>query len=39
MNIVWPDIQYSAWRDTAATLHLWMQIIGKIWLACRFHST
>ncbi len=27
---VWPDLPYPAWRDTAATLHLWTQIVGKI---------
>ncbi len=26
----WPDLTYAAWRDTAATLHLWIQIVGKI---------
>ena len=26
----WPDLTYAAWRDTAATLHLWTQIVGKI---------
>ncbi|MET0660338.1 MAG: DUF5996 family protein [Steroidobacteraceae bacterium] len=26
----WPDLPYDAWRDTAATLHLWLQIVGKI---------
>src|ERR1700739_668361 len=26
----WPDLSYPAWRDTAATLHLWTQIIGKV---------
>ncbi len=26
----WPDLSYAAWRDTAATLQLWTQIIGKI---------
>ena len=30
---VWPDISYPAWRDTAATLHLWTQIVGKVRLA------
>jgi hypothetical protein len=27
---VWPDLAYSAWSDTLATLHLWTQIVGKI---------
>src|SRR5438132_8588465 len=30
---VWPDLPHAAWRDTAATLHLWMQIVGKVRLA------
>jgi hypothetical protein len=29
----WPDVPYAAWKDTAATLHLWTQVIGKIRLA------
>jgi uncharacterized protein DUF5996 len=29
----WPDLPYPAWRDTAATLQLWMQIAGKLRLA------
>jgi hypothetical protein len=29
----WPDLPYAAWKDTAATLHLWTQVIGKIRLA------
>ncbi len=29
----WPDLPYAAWRDTAATLQLWTQIVGKIRLA------
>ncbi|MDB5397296.1 MAG: hypothetical protein JWM91_4802 [Rhodospirillales bacterium] len=30
---VWPDLPYSAWRDTTATLQLWTQIVGKIRLS------
>ena len=26
----WPDLPYAAWKDTRDTLHLWMQIVGKI---------
>jgi Family of unknown function (DUF5996) len=26
----WPELSYEAWRETAATLQLWMQIVGKI---------
>jgi Family of unknown function (DUF5996) len=29
----WPDLPYSAWRDTRTTLHLWTQIVGKIRLS------
>jgi Family of unknown function (DUF5996) len=27
---IWPDLAYSGWRDTLATVHLWTQIVGKI---------
>jgi Family of unknown function (DUF5996) len=27
---IWPDLPYSAWKDTYATLQLWTQIVGKI---------
>jgi len=27
---IWPELAYPQWRDTAATLQLWTQIIGKI---------
>ena len=30
---VWPELPLEAWQDTAATLHLWTQIVGKIRLA------
>ncbi len=26
----WPDLAYLGWRDTALTLQLWTQIVGKI---------
>jgi hypothetical protein len=26
----WPDLPYAPWRDTAATLQLWTQIVGKV---------
>ena len=26
----WPDLPLDSWRDTYATLHLWLQIVGKI---------
>ena len=31
--ITWPALSYPAWHDTAATLHLWTQIVGKVRLA------
>jgi hypothetical protein len=30
---VWPSLPFAEWQDTYATLHMWMQIIGKIRLA------
>ena len=27
---VWPDLPYAGWRETAATLQLWTQIVGKV---------
>jgi Family of unknown function (DUF5996) len=27
---LWPELNYSAWKDTRDTLHLWTQVIGKI---------
>jgi hypothetical protein len=29
----WPVLNYPDWRDTAVTLHLWTQIVGKVRLA------
>jgi hypothetical protein len=29
----WPELPYKQWRDTAATLQLYMQIVGKIRLS------
>jgi hypothetical protein len=29
----WPALDYAAWRDTATTLQLWTQIVGKVRLA------
>ena len=26
----WPELPYTKWADTAATLHLWTQVVGKI---------
>ena len=33
MNTRWPELPFIAWADTAATLHLWTQVVGKIRLA------
>src|SRR5271169_3825371 len=27
---IWPELSYSAWSETLATLQLWTQIVGKI---------
>jgi hypothetical protein len=29
----WPALPYGDWKETAATLHMWTQIVGKIRLA------
>jgi Family of unknown function (DUF5996) len=26
----WPDLRLDDWKDTYATLHMWLQIVGKI---------
>lgn len=33
MSTTWPDLPYSAWRDTCSALHLYTQIVGKYRLA------
>ncbi len=30
---LWPPLPWEEWKDTAATLHMWMQIVGKTRLA------
>src|SRR5260370_21605849 len=30
---MWPPLPYDIWKDTKDTLHMWMQIVGKIKLA------
>jgi len=30
----WPALPFSAWRDTCATLQMWLQMVGKLKLAC-----
>jgi hypothetical protein len=29
-SVDWPDLPFAAWSDTAATLHMWSQIVGKV---------
>jgi hypothetical protein len=29
----WPALPYEAWKETYATLHMWMQMVGKVALA------
>ncbi len=29
----WPDLPLDSWKDTQATLHMWMQMVGKVQLA------
>jgi len=33
-NSLWPDLPFAAWQDTCETLILWMQIVGKVRIAC-----
>jgi hypothetical protein len=41
----WPEIPYVGWKETAATLHMWTQIVGKIrmvqtpWINHSWHVT
>jgi hypothetical protein len=30
---IWPELPYTAWRDTCTTLQLWTQVVGKIRLS------
>lgn len=30
----WPELPYAGWADTAETLHLWTQIVGKVRMEC-----
>jgi hypothetical protein len=27
---IWPALPFAEWKDTCATLHMWLQIVGKI---------
>ena len=33
MNRAWPELEWSQWKDTADTLHMWTQMVGKTRLA------
>ena len=41
----WPALPFSEWKETAATLHMWTQIVGKIrltlspWINHSWHVT
>src|ERR1035437_5413212 len=41
----WPSLPLEAWKDTYATLHLWLQVVGKIrmtqmpWINHSWHVT
>jgi len=41
----WPALPLAAWRDTAETLHMWLQIAGKVrialspWVNHSWHAT
>lgn len=32
-DLRWPALPWEPWKDTAATLHMWTQIVGKVRLA------
>lgn len=34
LSPAWPPLPLSEWEGTRAALHLWMQVIGKLRLAC-----
>lgn len=44
-NNGWPSLKYQDWKDTCGTLHLWIQIVGKLrfcktpWINHSWHST
>ena len=41
----WPELSYARWKDTGASLHMWLQIVGKLrlalspWLNHSWHAT
>ena len=28
--LIWPELPYAEWHETASTLQLWTQIVGKV---------
>ena len=32
---VWPELEWASWSQTADTLHMWTQIVGKTRLMLR----
>jgi hypothetical protein len=44
-SAAWPELPYDDWKDTCATLHMWMQIVGKVrlvhtpWVNHSWHVT
>jgi hypothetical protein len=32
-HAAWPSLPYEEWKDTYATLHMWLQVVGKVALA------
>ncbi|NML43056.1 hypothetical protein HHL11_04785 [Ramlibacter sp. G-1-2-2] len=34
MNSAWPPLPFEPWQDTHAGLHRWLQVVGKLKLAC-----
>src|SRR5216110_165958 len=44
-NSSWPSLPFAKWKDTASTLHMWTQIVGKIrlsrtpWINHSWHVT
>ena len=45
ISTTWPALPFAEWQDTAATLHMWTQIVGKIrltltpWMNHSWHAT
>ncbi|WP_415402714.1 DUF5996 family protein [Tateyamaria sp. SN3-11] len=43
--MIWPTLEYAAWKETGQSLHMWAQIVGKFrlaqtpWLNHSWHAT